>query len=238
MSDVPDDHTIRVRRSWPGNPPSADENDDIDEVTEVSRRRIASSTAEIALPMATAHDSAPSDSVSADSASADSARESTAASAPDVGRDDDEAPLRHRATYIHTADPVGQTDGSTIVARRESRRRASREAEDEDLPDDTLLGARRAVLGGHHSGAGSAPQGSRTAQESTANEVYPVRKPGHIIAEHLDVGAHPPQSPVDGAAEATARRRTERRTTLIVVAAASIVVIAAVAALIALLLSR
>lgn len=243
MSDVPEDDTIRVRRSWPGHPPSAHDSDDIDEVTEVSRRRISSATAEIALPPPPARDSAASEHAAYENAAAernaadDTADDTAAADSSDLGRDD-EAPLRHRATYIHTADPVGQTDGSTIVARRESRRRATRGAEGGDEPfEDTVIGARRAVLGGRDSASAPTPSGVRTAHGAGANEVYPIRHANHIIAEHLEVGTHPAQPPVDGAAAAAARRRAARRTTVIVVTSASIVVLAAAAALIGIVLS-
>lgn len=226
MSDVPDDHTIRVRRSWPGHPPSA-QDDDIDEITEVSRRRIASTTAEIALPASPAPELQHQEQI---------ASETTVPHSGDADSDD-EAPVRHRATYIHTADPVGQTDGSTIVARRESRRRATREAQAAgDVSDDTIVAARRGVTA-DRSATDPAPTGARPARGAAANEVYAVRHASHIIAEHLDVGTHPPQQPVDGAAEAARRRRAARRTTVIVVTAASVIVLAAAAALIAIVLT-
>jgi hypothetical protein len=205
MTDDPDEDTIRVRRSWPGEPPGADGAETgLDETTAVSRRRTRDPVAE-------------------------------PTTAPLQSEPDAAGP--RRSTYIDTPPDAEHTlDGSTIVARRESRRRATRvQAAD---PDPAPSPAARI------SAAPAPPpadEGRRATSWEDAHETYGVRRSQPVVAERHAVlpsaGLRPGQAPPDGAAVEAQRRRDDRRATLIVVGTASTIAVAAASALIAIVLS-
>jgi hypothetical protein len=207
MTDAPDDDTIRVRRSWSGEPPGSDGAEaGIDETTAVSQRRSRVSAAEpTTAPLTTA---------------------------------DPNAPGPRRSTYIDgPLDTEESTDGSTIVARRESRRRATRLQSAAD-PDPTASASARI------SGAPALPpteDGRRASARESANPTYGVRRSQPVVAEREEVAPsaalQPGQAPPDGAAADSRRRHDDRRATLIVVGTASAIAVAAASALIAIVLS-
>lgn len=216
MSDLPDDDTIRVRRSWAGAPPVPDDAEgDLDEVTAVSRRRGAGR-------------------VPPGSAAPASPHTSPATTDPGIGP--------RRSTYIDgpldTEQVVGEPgDGSTIVARRESRRRAAREPS----PDDAPAAPTASAPPTQHSTGEQAVAGRTAHSPAHSSETYGVRRSGPAMAVHRDAGNEAPersrQTPVDAAAVDARRRRGERRATIIVVGTASAIVVAAASALIAIVLS-
>ena len=142
---------------------------------------------------------------------------------------DDTAP-RRRATYVD-GDGDEPTDGSTIIARRESRRRAARE----------------------HEATGSAPAASvhatppappvpasqgrvAAAPDAASRVVYGVRVAAPAVVARAAPAERIAQAPIDGAAAGAAQRRRTRSTALIVVVAASVVAVAAAASLLAITL--
>ena len=134
--------------------------------------------------------------------------------------DDETIPVRRTQRIIAT-----DTDGSTFIARRETRRRATRElggdrgsvgASDGLPPPSTPIEASGRVAAAPDAGA-SAVYGARTAEPVLASRTAP---PDRI-----------PQAPVDGNAAAKAQRRRARRTALIVLISASAVALTAAASL-------
>lgn len=207
MTDVPEDDTVRVRRSWSGEPPGSDGAESgIDETTAVSQRRSRSSAAEpTTAPLSTT---------------------------------DPNAPGRRRSTYIDgPIDTEESTDGSTIVARRESRRRATRlqtAADPDPAPSTTARISAAPALS-------PADEGRRASSLESANPTYGVRRSQPVVAERREMSPsaalRPGQAPPDGDAAASQRRRDDRRATLIVVGTASAIAVAAASALIAIVLS-
>jgi len=115
-------------------------------------------------------------------------------------------------------------DGSTVVARRESRRRATRD-----------------------SAGGSAPRPAppvpastgrvAAAPDAASGAVYGARPAGPVVVRRATPPQRTPQVPIDGVAATNGHRRRERRTALIIIGAASVVAVAAAASLLVLVFS-
>ncbi len=210
MTDLPDEDTIRTRRTRSGagdpaaaEPPTAGRAD--------SHVPAAGGSG---LP-----DSAANETVSAETV-------------PSQTESDDGGPVRRRSTYVPGSVDDDSTDGSTIVARRESRRRAAREhAADADpgLPALRTPSPPPAVP--------PAPSRAASAPDAASSEVYGARPPQPVVAARAPAQQRAPQAPVDGDASAAGRRRRTRITAVIVVLAASAVALAAAASLITLTLT-
>jgi ribosomal protein L34 len=135
--------------------------------------------------------------------------------------------VRRRATYVG-GDHDETADGSTIIARRESRRRATR---------DTSGSHRTAPVP-----APALPETSRQGRTAAAPDaasyaVYPARAAEPVVAARAEGPFRVPQAPADGAAVEAARRRKGRRAALIVVFGAAAVAFAAAASLVAIALN-
>lgn len=136
---------------------------------------------------------------------------------------------RDRPPAAPEADP---DEGSTIIVRRESRRRAERERIDVDEPERP---------GAPAVSASTAPVAtvfdplSRTARGPDLSGAYGVRTAPRGSPPRATAPARDPQHLVDGAAiDALVRRRARRRAGT-VIAGASLLVVAAVAALVVLI---
>ncbi len=131
--------------------------------------------------------------------------------------DADTIPARRRRTG---GDPATEpVDGSTVIARRESRRRAGRD--------------RRP---GHPPSPVAAASAGRVAStpDPASRVVYEPRPADPVVATRGTPAAHVPQAAVDGAAGSAADRRSARRTALIVVLAGSVVSVGAAVSLLVL----
>jgi len=180
-----------------------------------------------------------------------------------VGEDDDtddvasagprrSAPTPDSADAADSREDPELEDGSTVVARRESRRRATRAAlasesasESGAGNDDAPLAADDAgdetvVIGAVDRGRAlpatlaadvPAPLGRVARSSSDAQVVYGVRRAAPVRVERAAPEPHELQEPVDTAAAEAATRRRARRTGLMVVAAASALVVAVAVAL-------
>lgn len=137
---------------------------------------------------------------------------------------DSDGPLRRRSTYIDVTDDEHAADGSTIVARRESRRRAARE-EDPGSADGTSGVAPPATPG-----RAAAPP------DATADAVYRARRSEAVAVSRTPRPERLSPPSVDVAAPASGRRLSPRRTAVIVVISASAVALLASASLIAITL--
>jgi len=219
MTDLPDEDTIRTRRTRSGagdpaaaEPPTAGRAD--------SHVPAAGGSG---LP-----DSAANETVSAETV-------------PSQTESDDGGPVRRRSTYVPGSVDDDSTDGSTIVARRESRRRAARDAHrwrsgdtlhaaDADPGQPALRTPSPPAVPPARSRVASAP-------DAASSEVYGARPPQPVVASRAPAQQRAPQAPVDGDATAAGRRRRTRTTAVIVVLAASAVALAAAASLITLTLT-
>lgn len=135
------------------------------------------------------------------------------------------------------APEIDAETGSTMVVRRESRRRAEAAAREAapDL-DVTVAGVGVRPLPPTVAGDVPAALGRRALSPRPADAVYDARAAYPPVAEvrRAPLPTRTPQAPFDGvAAEALARRRARRRAATVVVLA-SIVLITAVAAVIVL----
>ena len=150
-------------------------------------------------------------------------RTRSAAPVPDVATEPagDTEPARRRSTYVVGGE---QTDGSTIIGRRESRRRAERFHSAPPLADPVPSPA-------------PASEGRVAVAPDGAPEVYGARSAEPVVVSRVAPPQRAAQVPVDGAATDAAHRHRARRSALIVVLAASAVVLAAAASLIALTLN-
>jgi len=128
-------------------------------------------------------------------------------------------PRRH-ADAPETEEP---DDGSTMVARRESRRRAARE-------DSPVAPAPAA----ESSAADLTMSTGRIAQSPReSSPIYKPRAPEPVIAERSTPPSRPPQTPVDTRAQILSRRRRARQLALVGVIGACFVVTILLAALVA-----
>jgi hypothetical protein len=115
-----------------------------------------------------------------------------------------------------------------MVARRESRRRATRTNE----ADPPAIGEAPAWPGE------PPPLPGRVAQSAAPTQaVYRPRAPESVVAERRTASSRAPQAPMDSAGAETRRRGRMRRRALLVVIAASVVLAAAIAALVVLFLT-
>ncbi|GAA2002249.1 hypothetical protein [Microbacterium ulmi] len=130
------------------------------------------------------------------------------------------------------AEPDAET-GSTMVVRRESRRRAEAAARDAETDlEVTIAGAGVRPLPPTVAGDVPAPLGRVAHAPTPAEPVYAARRTGPAIVPRSSAPPHALQVPVDGAASDLIVRRRSRRRAIVVVAAASIVLVAAVVALV------
>ena len=150
--------------------------------------------------------------------------------------DEQTRPARRRrsledATIPDAATDVSWTEGSTVIARRESRRRGSRRAAEASVPP---TGPARAASGPDV--AAIDPHSGRIAGPPPSSPSYGARAPEPVVAVRAAPPARVAQAPVDGRAAAVAHQRRARRTALIVVAAASGAVLAGAASLLVIIL--
>jgi hypothetical protein len=142
-----------------------------------------------------------------------------------------DGPRLRRATYVVAGEGGDEaTVGSTFVARRETRRRATR---DQSPMDSTAVPVSRASLVGPSDPArpgrvASAPELDRSA--------YGPRPAHPVIAARSAPPRRGMQTPADGAAAGLAQRRVARRRAAIVVISASALVVGAAASLLVLAL--
>lgn len=134
-------------------------------------------------------------------------------------------------------DDIDAETGSTMVVRRETRRRAeaaAREAESD--VDMTVAGAGARPLPATVAGDVPAPLQRRAHAPHPADAVYEARRdqPPVVSAQRAARPIRIPQAPIDGVASETIARRRGRRRAIIVVVVASTVVIVAVAAVVVL----
>lgn len=132
--------------------------------------------------------------------------------------DEETIPVRRTQRIV-----ASDTDGSTFVARRETRRRATRDHDDgrgvaasDRMPPSTPVAASGRVA---------------AAPDAAAGAVYGARAPEPVIASRTAPPERVAQAPVDGDAAATHHLRRARRTALIVLIAASAVALTAAASL-------
>lgn len=137
----------------------------------------------------------------------------------------DEETVRVRRTGAGDAQADTQpVEGSTVIARRESRRRAARES----------AGADRVAGGSRQAPPAPAPAGRQAATPAAASGiVYGARPADPVVVTRSAPEPRVAQAPIDGAAAAASQRRRARRTALIVVIAASAVAVGAAASLLA-----
>jgi hypothetical protein len=136
--------------------------------------------------------------------------------------DEETIPVR-RTQPIVASDTDTDTDGSTFVARRESRRRSAREHDDGGGPAASARMSPPTPI--EASGRVAA------APDAAAGAVYTARAAQPVIAFRTAAPERARQAPVDGDAAATAHRRRARRTALIVLISASAVALTAAASL-------
>lgn len=143
-------------------------------------------------------------------------------------------PLDHdtipaRRTGAGGGEPATEpVDGSTVIAHRESRRRAARDP----------AGAGRSASSSRPAPPAPAPGGRVAAAPAAASDaVYSARAADPVVATRSAPPERIPQVPVDGDAVAAMQRRRARRTALIVVIAASAVVLGSAAWLLAIALT-
>ena len=133
--------------------------------------------------------------------------------------DPDTIPARRRRTG---ADPATEpVDGSTVIARRESRRRAGRDRRPGPPPPAPVAPA----------SAGRAA----SAPDPASRVVYEPRRAEPVVTTRAAPAARAPQTPIQGPADGAGDRRSARRTAAIVLLAASAVSVGAAASLIVLL---
>ncbi|WP_243075606.1 hypothetical protein [Microbacterium sp. SS28] len=133
----------------------------------------------------------------------------------------DAAPGPRRTTT--DAEPDAPDDGSTMVARRESRRRAARG-----------VGEHPAPFAGTSASDVPASLGRIARAPESAPPVYAPRAVPPVTAARSAPTPHPQQQHVDTASVEAASRRRARRRTVIALVAASVILAVVVAALIAL----
>lgn len=142
---------------------------------------------------------------------------------PGGGAPDPAPGPRRRPPADDEGETAGPEDGSTMVVRRETRRRAARSAE--ASVDD------RPAAPATADGAAAADARAARAPEPTS-AVYAPRRGEPTIAARTPLGPRPRQEVVDSAAvDATTRARARRRI-LLAVAAASVVLAVAVVTLV------
>jgi len=128
----------------------------------------------------------------------------------------DDTAVDEQAEPPEQAEP---TEGSTVIAHRESRRRARGESAPEPIPIPTVRGREARMP---HPGP---------------DDVYPVRAPTPVVVPRQPPAERPPQPPAD-TAEAEARLRSRaRRRVVALLAAASVTVLLAAAAIIVLVVT-
>lgn len=179
MTDLPDEETIRVRRTYRGSAPRDPGNDD---------------------------------------------------TVPSAADDDTEVPIRRRASYVEGSEHP--TDGSTFVARRESRRREARRDAVETRDADAAAGPRMPEVPASPGVAGRVA----AAGDEVADRRYSARSADPLIVPRTSPAERAPQQPIDIAGTA-AHRAQGRRAAMIVVVAASVVAFAAAASLAAIALN-
>jgi len=149
------------------------------------------------------------------------------------------APGPRRTGGATAAPDLDPDEGSTIVARRESRRRASRAVEAEGLVpygDDVTVvvasaGGRR--LPSTLAGDVPAPLGRVARTPASGDAGYLPRAPEPVVVARAAPPARAPQPPVDAvAAEQAARGRARRRAAVVVTLSLVAALLAATAILI------
>ena len=128
-------------------------------------------------------------------------------------------------------------EGSTIVARRESRRRASRAVDAEairpDSDDATVVVAAEGRRRLPSTLAGDVPaQLGRVARTPAASAAYPPRAPQPVVAPRAAPPVRAPQEAVDTAAAEQAARRHGRRRAVMVLAVSTVIVLVATIAIV------
>jgi hypothetical protein len=137
----------------------------------------------------------------------------------------DEDTIRRRTTGRGEPD-TEPVDGSTVVARRESRRRVARDGAGVSAPRS----------------APPVPVPASTGRvaatpDAGSGAVYGARAADPVVARRAAPPQRAPQAPIDGVAATTGHRRRARRTALIVLIAASVVAVAAAASLLVVVFS-
>lgn len=155
-----------------------------------------------------------------------------------VGPDDTELRAGPRRA-VAPAPPEDSTLGSTMIVRRESRRRAAREQDRAAHPQadvaDTVLRSRGATP---PVASGVPMPHGRTARVPgpTADVVYTPRTDRPVIAQRTPPTPQAAQRPLDTARAAASARRASRRRAIVVLAVAVVIALGAAAALLAIVL--
>ncbi|SFR94294.1 hypothetical protein SAMN04487846_0936 [Microbacterium sp. cf046] len=204
MTDLPDEETVRVRRAAStGTPPDGPGDALPGDATQPSGQTERAGDTEPDTESGTADRRRSADTVAA-------------------SQDGTPGPTRRRSTYVDGGGGE-QTDGSTFIARRETRRRAER-VHATTTPGVPASGAPPL----------DAPAGRVASVPDTASDVYRPRTGEPAVVARTPPQSRAAQAPVDGDAASAAERRKARRTALLVVVAASVLALAAGASLIAL----
>lgn len=132
-------------------------------------------------------------------------------------------PRRRRSAEDTALDePIEQaepTEGSTVIAHRESRRRARGESVPEPVPIPEVVGRPARMP---HPGP---------------DAVYPVRAAAPVVVPRRPPAEHPPQTPADTAVAEARLRAHARRRVVVVVAAASVTTLLAAVAIVVLVMT-
>lgn len=128
-------------------------------------------------------------------------------------------------------------EGSTIVARRESRRRASRAVDAGAIgpgsDDATVVVAADGRRRLPSTVAGDVPaQLGRVARIPAVDAVYPPRAPQPVVTPRVAPPVRPPQQAVDTAAAEHAARRQGRRRAVTILAVSTVIVLVATIAIV------
>ncbi|HWM16323.1 MAG TPA: hypothetical protein VNP97_07030 [Microbacterium sp.] len=212
MTDLPDEDTIRVRRTW-------------------SRATEASPTERQTADAGTATEPADGPAIAGAVAGGTS---------PARRESDIVGPMRRRSTYIQGTEDLDPPtdDGSTIIARRETRRRAAREHAGDHHDGSWPAGLSRTPPPLPDRPAEVARGRSAAPPDVASGAVYSARPAEPVVASRSAPPSHPPQAPLDGDATEAARWHRRRRLALIVVTAASAVALVAAVSLILILFTQ
>lgn len=119
-------------------------------------------------------------------------------------------------------------DGSTVVARRESRRRAAHAGDAPETAGD---------VAGEAADAAPPPEGRIARSPDPARPLYRPRPAEPLISSRRPPAVRPAQEPLSSAELEAARRSRTRRRALLVAIAASVILVAAVAAIVLLVVT-
>lgn len=129
--------------------------------------------------------------------------------------------------------------GSTVVVRRESRRRAELAARDADLDLDVTIGTRGIPpLPATVAGDVPAPLGRGARTPTPSRPTYAINRSVPAMVPRARTSPPAPQAPVDTKADEAGRRRRARRRALVFAVAVCVVVLVAISLIAVLAFAR